>query len=122
LNPRSFTIHGLNENWCRNPNNRANGIWCWTNEVATTWELCSVLTNIDYVYEPVKNGPETLLSTTKPVDDFTNTNPNGCPIVFSIVKSDGSSLDPGFNNWIYINSNNFVEINEFTYTGGDHSL
>ena len=88
----------------------------------TEWQHCNLLTNDEYIYDAVKNGPEVLLSGTNPKDDFTNSNENGCPIVFSIVKADGSALDAGFNSWLSINSDGFVELNEYTYTGGDHSL
>ena len=88
----------------------------------TSWENCDKLTNQDYVYDAVKNGPLALKAPTKPKDDFTNTNEAGCPIIFSVVKSDGSALDAGFSNWIYINSNDELELNEYTYTGGDHTL
>jgi len=62
-----------------------------------------------------------LKTPTKVIDEFTNTNPVGCPIIYSVVKNtNGNALDAGFSDWLYINSDDYLELDEFKYTGGEH--
>lgn len=45
-----------------------------------------------YALEAVETGTNTVLSTVLS-DDFTNSNPNGCPVTFSLKDSEGNELD-----------------------------
>jgi hypothetical protein len=52
----------------------------------------------------------TVVSGTKPSDDFTTSDAINCPVTFSIVKSDGSALDGDLALMYTINADGFVEI------------
>ena len=60
-----------------------------------------------------------MLSSTKPKDDFTNSNPSGCPITFSIVDSEGGELEADVAAFISINADGLVEVDEANYPGAE---
>lgn len=57
-------------------------------------------------------------STTRPPDDFTNSDETVCPITFSLVDSDGADIDEATAAFVSINDDGLVAINEPTYPGG----
>jgi uncharacterized surface anchored protein len=59
------------------------------------------------------------LSSTKPQDDFTNSEPTLCKPTFSIVDSDGNALNEAF---VTLNENGDIQIEENAYPGGTVSL
>ena len=40
--PSNHPDKGLNENYCRNPDNEENGPWCYTTSVNKRWEHCDI--------------------------------------------------------------------------------
>ena len=69
-----------------------------------------------YSFSAVRTKQNILKSSTKPVDDFSNSLPN-CPITWSVVKEDKGALDNGLENILDINDG-YLQLNEAHYQGG----
>jgi hypothetical protein len=63
-----------------------------------------------------------LTSTTKPADDFTNSDPNTCPVTLTLEKTDGNALDGGLENIISLDEDGKISINESNYDGASISV
>lgn len=85
---------------------------------ACTSQTVTANSNAAYSFTATYQKAETQVSSTKPQDDFTNSDSTNCPIYFKIVKSDGTDLDDGLENILSINSDGKVSVNSATYTGG----
>jgi hypothetical protein len=66
---------------------------------------------------PTAGASAQINSSSKPSDDFTNSDAVNCPIHFSLVKLDGSALDGGLENIFSINADGFVQFDTTTWTG-----
>jgi hypothetical protein len=58
------------------------------------------------------------LSSTKPQDDFTNSDPSVCPTTWSIVNSEGGELEEEVAAFISINADGNIAVDESKYPGG----
>ena len=58
------------------------------------------------------------MSSTKPQDDFTNSDPSVCPITWSIVNSEGGELEANVAAFISINADGNIAVDESQYPGG----
>jgi hypothetical protein len=96
----------------------ATGPWCYPDDLSDSLSNCAVLTESPYVFAAVRNGAQKLLSATKPSVDFTNTNPTGCPTVFTLLKTDLAPLDGGLENILSITADGDIQLDESQYTGG----
>lgn len=57
--------------------------------------ICNRLEENLYEFDACKLGSDTLTSASKVTDDFTNTNPDGCPITWRVDKSDTDNSNLG---------------------------
>lgn len=71
-----------------------------------------------YAFEAVETFTGTVLSKTKPFDDFKNSNPSACPITFSLVDADGVDIDEATAAFVSIDDNGLIAIDESSYPGG----
>jgi hypothetical protein len=60
----------------------------------------------------------TILSDTKPSDDFINSDTIVCPITFSLVDADGADIDEATAAFLSIDSDGKIAIDESAYPGG----
>lgn len=42
FSPTSHPLEGLEENYCRNPDNDEKGPWCYTTDPATRFDYCDI--------------------------------------------------------------------------------
>lgn len=57
-------------------------------------------------------------STTRPPDDFTNSDETVCPITFSLVDSEGADIDDATAAFLSINPGGYIVLEEASYPGG----
>lgn len=62
------------------------------------------------------------MSSSKPEDNFTNSNTLACPITWSIVDSEGSELEADVAAFIQLNDDGFIQVDESQYPGKDLTL
>lgn len=79
-----------------------------------------------YAFQAVYKKTASITSAAEVRTVITNSDETVCPTTWSIVKSDGSALDPSADSVLYnlikVNAGNFIEIDQTYYDGTEIDL
>lgn len=72
-----------------------------------------------YTFEAVRDFTGQHLSSTRPSEDVSNSNPSACPATYSLVDSRGDPLEAEVAAFVSLNADGYIQVDEASYPGGE---